>query len=388
MRSWLESLPRGGGGLARPLLAPLSALYGLLSDLRVRAYGGGWLKSSSAGRPVVSVGNLVSGGGGKTPLVDWLLRTAAGQGARPACLSRGYGRKGSSDLIRLKLSEGAGARPEHTGDEPAMLARRNPEIPFYIGASRVRASRLALVWDDPGLFIMDDGFQHLALARDLDLVLVDSVRLLGNEKPLPLGPLREPLSALSRAHALVFTRMPLEPEGVEEHGAGFPGILDDFIQKARQAAGHELPVFRCDYRPRRLRRLAGGEERPLEALRVREAALLCAIANPWAFSATIRELGASVARLHDLPDHDPYDPRTLAEINRLLEEAPADPFSGDQAPVWVTTEKDAVKLEVRLEEGTLRPENAAKLWVLEMDAVPEPAFREFFLEFLRARGLL
>jgi len=271
-------------------------------------------------------------------------------------LSRGYGRAGGSHHLRVCLAQGATARPEHCGDEPALLARRHPQVPLYVGADRAESARLACLWDDPGVFVMDDGYQHLRLARALNLLLVDAERGLGNRRLLPRGPLREPPSALARADAVVISKANLgDAEALHQWLAG-PG-------------GVKSPIFRCDYVPRRLARLDGGAERPAASLAGEKVSLHCAIAQPEGFRATVETLGATVLLMMALPDHFPHGAERLADAEKLQ-------AAQGLAPLWVTTEKDAVKLRGRVAQ----PE---RVWVLEMAVVPEPAAETFFFDSLR-----
>ena len=352
-------------------LWPLGLLYGLAVRLRGLLYRLGVLKVRRLGAPVVSVGNLLAGGGGKTPMVEFLARQTAGLGLRPAVLSRGYGRVGRSGLIRLRGAEPSRADPLAVGDEPFWLAMRNPELPIYIARQRYRAGRLAEATEPPDLFLLDDGYQHRGLARELNLLLVDAERGLGNGRMLPCGYLREPRSAVRRADAVIVTKS----------GLGDPGRttaeLDGLLRP-------DVPVFRFGYRPCRLSRLDGGAELPLEALNGLTVSLLCAIAHPAGFAAAVEGLGATAAEIVVRPDHDPYGGRALAELERLLGESGADGGGSDPEdrgrPRWITTEKDAVKLRGRLSA-------AERLWVLEMEVVPDPGWDEFFQGFLRRVGL-
>ena len=351
-------------------LWPLGLLYGLAVRLRGLLYRLGVLKVRRLGAPVVSVGNLMAGGGGKTPLVEFLARQAAELGLRPAVLSRGYGRVGRSALIRLRGAERSGADPLAVGDEPYWLAARNPELPIYIARRRYRAGRLAEATEPPDLFLLDDGYQHLALARELNLLLIDAQRGLGNGRVLPCGYLREPRSALRRADAVIVTKSGLG--GPDRATAELKGLLRP-----------EVPVFRFGYRPCRLSRLDRGAELPLDALNGLTVSLLCAIAHPAGFAAAVEGLGATADQIVARPDHDPYSDRALAEVARHLGRPGADGGgSGPQdrgRPHWITTGKDAVKLRGRLS-------GAERLWVLEMEVVPDPAWGEFFQRFLRRVG--
>jgi tetraacyldisaccharide 4'-kinase len=334
----------------------LAPLYLALVALRLAAYRVGLLRARRAAGPVISVGNLTVGGSGKTPLAEYLLREAARAGLRPALLSRGYGRRGRSHVARVRLEEGTLADPVALGDEPAMLARRNPAVPVYVGRNRFLCARAAAILDAPDLYVLDDGYHHLRLARDLNVLLIDAERGLGNGRMLPWGPLREPLSAIARADVVLLAKANLgDPEALLRRLGGL---------------GVKAPVFRCDFLPARLVRLDGAATLPPAALAAVQVSLLCGIAQPRGFVRAVEGLGARVGTVVAHRDHYPYPAGDLPGLEARLAAAAPD------RPEWVTTAKDAVKLAGRLAA-------ADRLWVLEMEAVPEPAAREFFFDYLR-----
>src|SRR5215208_3969363 len=188
-------------------LAPLGIIYGAVARARARLYRSGFLKAERAGVPVVSVGNLTAGGTGKTPLVEWAARALAREGLRACVLTRGYGR--ADESRRVVASDGARVLAEvaECGDEPRLLAER------LLGAAavvcdrdRVAAARWARAELGAEVFVLDDGFQHLRLARDLDIVTLDATAPWGGGHMLPRGRLREPVSGLARADCVVITR--------------------------------------------------------------------------------------------------------------------------------------------------------------------------------------
>ena len=191
---------------ARPFLSdllwPLSLLYGAGVDARVRMYRKGWLKQKRLKAAVISIGNLSVGGTGKTPMVIWLAERFLVQGKRVAILSRGYrGSEGSSDEVQL------------------MKFRLQNRVAFGVGKNRFAEGKRLEAERAVDIFLLDDGFQHLELARDLDILLLDASRPMRGEPLLPAGRLREPLSAMSRANVVVFTRtevVPGAPEAVEK----------------------------------------------------------------------------------------------------------------------------------------------------------------------------
>src|SRR5205085_1292253 len=191
-------------------LAPLGTLYGALVRTRLRLYRSGLLKTENVGAPVISVGNITAGGTGKTPLVEWAARALAGEGRRACVLTRGYGR--ADERRRVVASDGRSvlADARECGDEPRLLAEK------LLGAAsvvcdrdRVAAARWAREHLGAEVFVLDDGFQHLRIARDLDIVTLDATAPWGGRAMLPRGRLREPASGLSRADCVVITRAEL-----------------------------------------------------------------------------------------------------------------------------------------------------------------------------------
>lgn len=327
----MSGLPRGDSAAARLALAGAAALYGAAVRLRGLGYDLGLLPVHHLPAAVVSVGNLAVGGTGKTPTTLYLARLLAGHGRRPAILSRGYrgghaagpGRRG----VPLVVGDGGPeplASPEVAGDEPVLLARR-AGVPVVVCPDRVAAGRLAIDRFGADTLLLDDGFQHRRLARDLDLVLVDARVGLGGERLLPAGPLREPPAALGRAHLVLLTKVPKS------------GNRDGLLQRIR-ALAPRAAVFTARYRPVALGPLAGSRS-PLEAgarpLGGQQVAALSGLADPVSFHDLLRDLGAADVVPLPFPDHHAYGP---ADYRRIVEAA-----SG--AGAVVTTEKDAVKLD-------------------------------------------
>jgi tetraacyldisaccharide 4'-kinase len=298
-----------GAGVLRAGLWPLSLAYGWISDRRNAAYDRGTAVAHSLGVPVVSVGNLTVGGTGKTPLVVWLVERALAAGRRPGVLARGYGR----------------AKGALLNDEGMLLAGRFPDLPQVQDPDRVAGGRRLLAGGGVDLVILDDGFQHRRLARDTDLVCVDTEAPFANGLLLPAGDLRERTRGLARASAVVLTRA----GSVGEAGRR------SAIARVRAASGKDLPVFVTDHRPVDLALLGSSETRPLSELSGRRVHLLSAIAKPQAFESLVRTLGAEVVAHHVRRDHHVHAPDEVARVRAQAE--------ADRAAL-VVTEKDAVKL--------------------------------------------
>jgi tetraacyldisaccharide 4'-kinase len=308
-RVWLR---RGvGGQLGYLALRPLSALFGLGVGVRGLGYRVGVLRARRAPIPVVSVGNLAVGGTGKTPVTLWLGQMLAAHGARPAIVSRGYGGTARGVTV-VSRGDGPEVGPELVGDEPVMMAKSFAG-PVITAARRIDAARTAagLGCD---VVVLDDGFQHRAVARAFDLVLVDARR----GPLLPAGPLREPLAALRRADALLLV------ERDAGDGAAPP------LELARPAFRMRLDaVGLVESVERRWR------ARPLVDIANRRVVAVAGVARPEAFYAMLRRWEATIAEVFEYPDHHRY---TIEDWHRIAR-------GGHSADLIVTTEKDLVKLE-------------------------------------------
>jgi tetraacyldisaccharide 4'-kinase len=321
---WLETPPESA--LARAGLFPLSVLagvYGLGARLHRALYRTGWLAARALPCPVVSVGSLTAGGSGKTPLAAAVAAGLHARGLRVALASRGYGRAAADGGVEI-VSDGGRIRcgPERAGDEPLLLAAQAPGVPVVVARDRYRAGLCAVREFGSELLVLDDGFQHHRLRRDLDLVALDGAAGLGGGHVLPRGPLREPLSALARADAIVVVDGPL-------------AAADEARLAARAPAARRFAVRRV---PVGLRPLAGGASEPAGSLRGREVGMLCGIARPSSLRRTLASLGARVVAERLFEDHHRFRPRDLAGL-------------GSERP-WVVTEKDAVKIDPRWAAGS------------------------------------
>ena len=309
----------GTQGPAAPLehllymvLWPLGRLYGLLSLLRVRLYSWGLLKSYQAAVPVVSVGNLSVGGTGKTPLTEWLLRFLQEKGLKVAIVSRGYGGDVKAGVRVVCAGAGPLLPPEISGDEPYLLARRNPNSIIIAAALRSDGVKAAVEQFGADAVLLDDGFQHLAMERDLDIVLLDSRAPFGNGQVLPAGILREPVSALDRADLVALTRCQGSVPAVP-----FPG-----------------PVCASRHCLADLAIALDGSSIPLESLHGKKGVAFAGIADPAAFFAELRDQGLDLIDALAFPDHFEYPAFAREKLQSLCREV----------DYLVTTEKDGVKL--------------------------------------------
>jgi len=277
----------------RLLLWPLASLYGSYVRLRAWFYARGWLKQKRLKGIVISVGNLTVGGTGKTPMVIWLAEKLLAQGKRVAILSRGYrGANGASDEIELMR--------EHFQDRVA----------FGVGKNRLFQGRRLEAQRKIDVFLLDDGFQHLQLARDIDIVLLDASREMGKERLLPAGRLREPLSALGRANLVVFTRIENAPGAREA------------IQRL-----WKFPVFAAETRLLGFR-LFGGDRTvfPADSIGAGPFFAFCGIGNPEAFFRDLESWHVPVAGSRKFRDHHRYVPEDIALLERAASQANAKAF--------------------------------------------------------------
>ncbi|MDT7541977.1 MAG: tetraacyldisaccharide 4-kinase [Acidobacteriota bacterium] len=329
--------------LSQIALAPLGAAYGAIVRARLALYRRGHLRVMRVGGPVLSVGNLTAGGTGKTPLVEWLAREIAKrEGLRVCILTRGYGR--ADVRRRVVVSDGARvlADAREAGDEPLLLAERllAEGVAVVCDADRAAAARFALAELHSEVFILDDGFQHLRVERDLNIVALDATDPWGGGRLLPAGLLREPIRELSRADCVIVTRAELSKD------------LEGLCADASRLSGGR-PVFTARTRMIGARLLARAEQSegvitesgqmltetketlPLAQL-PRAVAAFCGVGNPRAFFLNLKGEGFELKRARSFADHRRYTRQDVMEIEVGARSV------GAQA--LLTTAKDAVKL--------------------------------------------
>jgi len=322
-------------------LAPLGLLYGAVTRARLRLYASGILKTESVGVPVVSVGNLTAGGTGKTPLVEWVARALAGEGLRACVLTRGYGR--AEEGRRVLASDGARvlAEASECGDEPRLLAEKLLGVASVVcDRDRVAAARWARAELGAEVFVLDDGFQHLRIARDLDIVTVDATAPWGGGHILPRGRLREPVTSLERADCVVITRADLaeDVEGLRAEAARLSGGRAAVFTSRVRTRGL-APLGGVEVESRVEVRSAGDAEgrSALDASDVgRRVAAFCAVGNPGAFFEQLRREGFELCHTRAFADHHAY---TGTDLEVVAREAVS-----RGAAALLTTAKDAVKL--------------------------------------------
>lgn len=292
--------------MMRAALAPAAVAYGAVTALRNRLYDVGWLRARRVPAQVLSVGNLLVGGTGKTPTALWLAERLAARGRRVGIVARGY-RKRRRGVVIVGENGRPLVSPEDGGDEAVLLARRFAG-PVVTGERRSEAAAAACARFALDTVVLDDGFQHRALARDADLVLVDGA---APARLLPAGPLRESAAGLARARALLAVDAPPPP-----------------------AAG--VPVFHGRLVPAALVRAVDGEwrEEPLSGVLEQDVVVVAGVARPERVAATLAGAGARVREVLRFPDHHVYAPADLERVRAA---------AGTR--LVVTTEKDLVKLE-------------------------------------------
>lgn len=329
---WLQGAYQGSRWLSP--LRPLGALYQWAMARREQAYRSGSKATWKAPVPVIVVGNITLGGTGKSPLVAWLASWLVAQGWSPGIVSRGYGGKAP----RYPLLVTAATNVAESGDEPLMLAQQTG-LPVVADPQRVRGAQ-ALVEQGCDIILSDDGLQHLALARDIELVVVDGARGLGNGRCLPAGPLRESPTRLQRVDAVI-TNGDFQP----------PLPVDSMLMS---------PVTTMQLAPLGWRRLADGERFPLSPLPFTLPVYAVAgIGHPQRFFQTLSALGVE-GEWHPLADHQQFS---------------ADALSFAESRPVIMTAKDAVKCY------TLAPPNS---WVLDVEATLPPEFEHWLAARLSA----
>ncbi len=307
----------------RILGAPVSWLFGAVVAFRNVAYDRGWLRVARAAVPVISVGNIAAGGTGKTPLVEWVARFLQERGARVGVLSRGYGRRTTGYL----LVSGADANPDAVGDEPAQMAQTlsttgtMPAIVIAVDEDRVRGAERLVREHGVSVIVLDDGFQHRRLARDLDIVLLTAKELADGGALLPAGNWREPLSSVRRAGAVVITRC----------------VTSEIFDAARRRLpGTAAPVCGVCTRVHAIRRAAPSVACDLSALRSEKALIVAGIGDPNSFAASLTEVGIRIVAREVFPDHHRFSDADLDRVE--------DTFRRSGATVIMTTQKDAVRM--------------------------------------------
>lgn len=331
---------------------PFSPIYGWLMTTRAALFRKNIFRQHSLPVPVISIGNLTMGGSGKTPVVMYLANLLKENGYSPAIISRGYGGKSTGKCNIVTVGDEPLLTAEDAGDEPFMLAKGLKGIPVITGKSRIHPCRHAVETLKADVILLDDGFQHIAIKRNIDIVLFNATTLAGNSRVFPGGILREPVNALERCHAFMLT-------GVTEDNRERAGKFAALLKKRFP----DKPLFSTKIGKIELR-LHCEKRTVADPSALGQMYGFCAIANPVRFHDSIKTIGASLVRFRSFRDHKNYSQRT---IDKLCREAETLGAAG-----LLTTEKDFVKIsQYRL---------TLPLYVLEVKIEPDDKFEEYVLE--------
>lgn len=318
--AWSVALTKG--------LAPLGRIYGAAMANRRRRYESGKARVSKPPVPVISIGNLSLGGTGKTPTVAWLAEKLTMNGRKPAVVSRGYGGR-PKDVMVVGDGKGSLMAAPPAADEAAMLARRYPGLLVLTGADRSFVANKAVEEFGADVVVLDDGFQHLSLHRDMDVVVLRGDSPFGNGRVVPAGVLREPASALNRAGAVLVT-----------------GECRGRTREKIQSLIPDVPIFNGSLEPDALLDSRGEKTGSPDELKGARVVAVSGLGNPHGFEKMLESLDAEVIVHHEYPDHANYALADGVRIASSLQKSGAD--------FILTTEKDAVKLSSLLSKAPLR----------------------------------
>ena len=340
--------------IIRPLLRLPAKIYEWGVRARIAGYEAGWLETRRLVAPVVSVGNLSFGGTGKTPCTAFIARYLRAAGFDVAVLSRGYRRK-SAGVIEVADDRAVLCGPRAAGDEPYLLARSCPGVRVMVGADRFAAGRWLEARAAVSAFILDDGFQHLALARALNLLLLDATEPIAAARMPPFGRLREPLAGMRRADAVIVTRADQPFDRV--------GLIETVARHCRP----DTPLFFAQHEMTSLRRLNDDALLAATTFAGHPVAAVSGIAKPQRFVADLQAVGMRIVLRRDCADHHRYSPAEWAEIVAAARAA--------RAEAIITTEKDAANLPPNAVPSSL-PIYAAQI---EFRCADEAALKELIL---------
>jgi tetraacyldisaccharide 4'-kinase len=310
--------------ILRSLLRLMSLGYGMVVRIRNILYDHRILTSHRVDAFVLSVGNLTTGGTGKTPLVAWLAKHLQRKVSRVAVLTRGYKADRQLSTINRQPPQ-IGTVPIWKGDEPAELARACPGVPIIVNPDRVAGAMEAIHNHRTQVLVLDDGFQHRRLAHDLDIVTIDATEPFGYGRLLPAGLLREPLTSLHRAHAIVLTRCDQVA----------PPTLDE-IEATVHRIHPSLPIARSIHAPAAVE-LADGSKLNPSQLKDKKVFAFCGLGNPEGFLRTVESCGCKIVGKRVFDDHQAYSDRILADLHGQAQSSGAE--------LLLTTQKDWTKIK-------------------------------------------
>jgi tetraacyldisaccharide 4'-kinase len=307
--------------IIRLLLYPFSVLYGVITDLRNILYDFQFVRVEKFGIPIISIGNLTSGGSRKTPFTMLCIDLLKDHYQNIVIVSRGYGRN-SKGLYIVSDGQGNIQSPTVGGDEPVMMALKYPQVPVIVAEIKSEGIKKAIQFFQADLILLDDAFQHRRVARSCDIVLINSLRKLSGERLLPLGDLREKIINLKRADIIILNRSRKD-------------FYDQNINVlSRIYQGH---VFECTFRPKILVNFRLQKVDNIKVLNGKKVCIFSAIAEPEQFKNMIIDIGARPVKVYSFPDHYDYTPSDLGEIKTECRDL--------NCQYLVTTEKDMVKID-------------------------------------------
>lgn len=317
--------------LFRLLLTPLSWLYGIITRTRNFCYETGLFKQSKLPCTVMSIGNIVVGGSGKTPAVASIAKLLQKSGYKVAILLRGYGRRSSEKTLIVSDGEVCLRSRVESGDEAYLLAQQLNDIPIIVGKNRFITGKIAYDQFNCDIILLDDGYQHRKLARDMDILTIDATQPYGTGSLLPIGTLREPISSLKRTDIILLTRVDVSNTPIEE-------LKYEIQQRIKNT-----PILESIHQPTSLYEIGnynGSDNKPytipLTDLQGKRILAVCGIGNPDAFKITLQHFNPEFIELLTFPDHHSY---TDSDINKIIQ------YSKQVNAEWVvTTQKDEDKL--------------------------------------------
>jgi tetraacyldisaccharide 4'-kinase len=299
--------------------------------LRKKSYAKGLISVKRLPCPVVSIGNITVGGTGKTPIVGMITRFLLDHGRHPVILTRGYKRRGGKNLKIISDAEKVLAFPEEAGDEPYMLARWLPGVPIIVGKDRYASAIFAMKKFITDCFILDDGFQHISLFRDMDILVINARDPFSDGKLLPWGHLREPLSSINRASLVLLNK-------------SIPGQSLDCIFGVIRKYNTKAPIIETTYKPVYLVSALNDKKcMPISKLKGKSVLTFSGIADPSSFLELLKEIGAIIVNSLIFSDHHWFSEGDLDKIKRIA--------NSSDAEYIVTTEKDGVRLPADCTDG-------------------------------------
>ncbi len=335
----------------------LASIYKCIQKSRTILYRLGVLKTYSLPAKVICVGNLTVGGTGKTPAVIQLSKLLQQSGSKVAVLSRGYKRTSKGQFLIVSSGEGPVVSWREAGDEPYLLANEL-NAPIIVGKKRYLSGKRAIEKFKPDILLLDDGYQHISLKRDINLLVINAANPFGNEHLLPAGVLREPLEAIKRADVVLLTKS----DQAEQ---------TSYLTQRIKGYNPCVPVFKSIHQPSALINLESRKNWGLDWLQGKQVATLSGIGDPASFTAILEKLGATVVKEGRYPDHHFYKPQ---DISQLKQEATV-----KSAEAVITTGKDALRLP-RQQGGTDNHNIPVLFLKIELKIVDDQKGWQYFWE--------